>query len=96
MDAGRLPDEAFLDDVDGPKGSPGVPRIFYATRTHSQIAQVCSASVPNPPPHGMHACTHVACALRLHGVQLEHVRRKQSRFSAVIALPRSSQRGVCR
>lgn len=39
MDSGRIPEEALFDD-ESLKAKPSVPRIYYATRTHSQIAQV--------------------------------------------------------
>jgi hypothetical protein len=40
VDEGRLPDAAFSGDDDVLKRNRNVPVIFYATRTHSQIAQV--------------------------------------------------------
>lgn len=57
IDAGCIPPAAF-SDVDGPKGRPGVPRIYYATRTHSQISQVRERKKErHPGPLRAYTCT---------------------------------------
>jgi hypothetical protein len=56
VDECRLPDAAFPGDDDVLKRNRNFSVLFYATRTTSQIAQVCDTSVPTLTH--LHACSH--------------------------------------